>query len=206
MYTWAYLKAAAFAKLDLTEDEATAQNLTGRFYIYANEVITQVCSSIKPKYTFATFTVTESDIGVTLFEMPDDFVAFGDDVNTRTYVDKNLYNTQTNTFGVTVQEEATDYDFAYKGYNQLVFYKAGTYSISYYARWYTFTSALKDEAGIPVPNDILDCIPSYIAHQCYKIDDEVKASIFRNEYEMFLARIDNTHFKENKTIVIGGGW
>ena len=205
MYTWAYLKAAAFAKLDLTEDEATAQNLTGRFYIYANEVITQVCSSIKPKYTFAEFVITPDKVGV-LQTMPDDFVAFGDDVNTRTYVDKNIYNTETDTFGVTLQEEATDYDFTYKGYNQLVFYKEGTYSISYYARWYTFASNLRDDTQIPVPNDILDCIPSYIAHQCYKIDDEVKASIFRNEYEMFLARIDNTHYKENKTIVIGGGW
>ena len=75
MYTWAYLKAAAFAKLDLTEDEATAQNLTGRFYIYANEVITQVCSSIKPKYTFAEFVITPDKVGV-LQTMPDDFVAF----------------------------------------------------------------------------------------------------------------------------------
>ena len=97
MYTWAYLKAAAFAKLDLTEDEATTQNLTGRFYIYANEVITQVCSSIKPKYTFAEFVITPDKVGV-LQTMPDDFVAFGDDVNTRTYVDKNVYNTETDTF------------------------------------------------------------------------------------------------------------
>ena len=64
MYTWAYLKAAAFAKLDLTEDEATAQNLTGRFYIYANEVITQVCSAVKPKHKFETFVVKKDNNGI----------------------------------------------------------------------------------------------------------------------------------------------
>ena len=206
MYTWNYLINASLAKLDLSQDEATAANLLDRFSIYANEVITQVCSSIKPKYTYAQFVVTKDDVGVTLFNMPDDFISFGDDVNTRTYVDKHIYNTETNTFGVTLQEEATDYDFSYKGYNQLLFYKEGVYTISYNARWFTFTDNMDINTEINVPNDILDCIPSYIAHQCYKIDDEVKASIFRNEYEMFLARIDDSKYRQNQGFTIGGEW
>ena len=206
MYTWSYLIDASLAKLDLTQDEATQQNLLGRFYIYANEVITQVCSAVKPKHTFATFVVNKDDVGTKLFTMPDDFISFGDDVNTKVVLDKNLYNPEAQTFGREVMSEATDFDFQYKGYNQLVFYKEGTYTISYNARWFTFTKTLDGSTPIDVPNDILDCIPSYIAHQCYKIDDEVKASIFRNEYEMFMARIDDTDYRSNKDFAIGGNW
>ena len=80
------------------------------------------------------------------------------------------------------------------------------YFISYNARWYTFNKSLPDDEVIDVPNDILECIPSYIASQCYKIDDEYKASVFRNEYEIMLSRIDNSNFKNTKTIKIEGDW
>lgn len=196
MYTWSYLVNASLAKLDLTQDEATRANLTDRFYIYANEVITQVCSSIKPKYTFAEFDVTKDDIGK-LLTMPDNFVSFGDDVSTKIYTDM---------YGQQLKVRATDFDFSCKGYNQVVFYSEGKYLIAYDARWFTFTDTMDGSTKIDVPNDILDCIPSYIAHQCYKIDDEVKASIFRNEYELFLSRIDNSHFFDNRDITIGGEW
>lgn len=197
MYTWNYLINASLAKLDLSQDEATAANLLNRFSTYANEVITQVCSSIKPKYTYKQFVVTKDDVGVTLFNMPDDFISFGDDVNTIKYVDE---------YKNTVVRNATDFDFSYRGYNQLLFYKEGVYTISYNARWFTFTDNMDINTEINVPNDILDCIPSYIAHQCYKIDDEVKASIFRNEYEMFLARIDDSKYRQNQGFTIGGEW
>lgn len=196
MYTWSYLINASLAKLDLTQDEATRANLTDRFYIYANEVITQVCSSIKPKYTFAEFEVTKDKIGK-LLTMPSDFVSFGDDISTKIYTDQ---------YGQQITVRATDFDYSCKGYNQVVFYSEGKYFIAYNARWFTFTETLDGNTPIDVPNDILDCIPSYIAHQCYKIDDEVKASIFRNEYELFLSRIDNSQFFDNRDITIGGEW
>ena len=62
MYTWGYIKDVCLAKMDLDENEATVQNLLSRFPFYANEVITQVCSSIKPKYSFEEFIVEEKDV------------------------------------------------------------------------------------------------------------------------------------------------
>lgn len=274
MYTWGYIKDNALAKLDLTESEANVQNFLNRFPFYANEVITQITSSIKPKHTFFSVNVENKEIAwVKLtkkynvyteykepinepeqyikpnkndedydeqiayielqkafwsewnskhfigdeIEMPMDFVSFGDDVCTiytykKEYV--SLYNcTRNNVLGyenlndsMFETREAYDNDFRYLGYNKIICYTVGTYSISYNARWYTFTKEMDDYTEIPVPNDILDCIPSYIASQCWKIDDEYKSSVFRNEYETFLARIDDTNYKNTKTFDIKGDW
>ena len=195
MYTWGYLKDVALAKLDLTENEATVQNLLSRFPFYANEVITQVCSAIKPKYTFAKFEIDFDKVGIAQ-TMPDDFVSFGDDVcyelvNNGKFLEKHLI---------------FDVDFEYYGYNQVIFKHPGNFYISYNARWYTFTKAIDNNEKIDIPNDILDCIPSYIVSQCYKIDDEYKAQVFRNEYELMLSRIDATNYKNTKGILIEGDW
>ena len=195
MYTWGYLKEVALAKLDLTENEATVQNLLSRFPFYANEVITQVCSAIKPKYTFAKFEIDFDKVGVAQ-TMPDDFISFGDDVcyeliNNGKFLEKH---------------QIFDVDFEYYGYNQVIFKHPGNFYISYNARWYTFTKAIDDNEKIDIPNDILDCIPSYIVSQCYKIDDEYKAQVFRNEYELMLSRIDATNYKNTKSILIEGDW
>lgn len=198
MYTWGYLKNVALAKLDLTEEEAEIQDLISKFPYYANEVITQICSSIKPKPAYAEFVVTDGDVGKT-FIMPKDFVSFGDDVNERTY---SLYN-------MNVSEECHDDDFRFLGYNKLIFKKPGKYLISYNARWFDFSEVdgiIDSDTELDVPNDILDCIPSYIASQCFKIDDQYKSQVFRNEYEMSLARIDNTTYKNTKTFKIEGDW
>lgn len=195
MYTWGYLKDVALAKLDLTENEATVQNLLSRFPFYANEVITQVCSAIKPKYTFAKFEIDFDKVGIAQ-TMPDDFISFGDDVcyelvNNGKFLEKH---------------QIFDVDFEYCGYNQVIFKHPGNFYISYNARWYTFTKAIDDNEKIDIPNDILDCIPSYIVSQCYKIDDEYKAQVFRNEYELMLSRIDATNYKNTKSILIEGDW
>lgn len=204
MYTWGYIKDVCLAKLDLDENEATVQNLLSRFPFYANEVITQICSSIKPKYDFAYFKIEKEDVGV-LQTMPSDFVSFGDDVCYQTCIKNNFpFN---DLFGNVMEKvELHDDDFSYHGYNKVIFMHEGEFYISYNARWFTFDKSLDDNFEIDVPNDILDCIPSYIASQCYKIDDEYKAQVFRNEYEIMLSRIDATNYKNTKTIKIGGDW
>lgn len=200
MYTWGYLKDVTLAKLDLEEAEATVQNLLSRFPFYANEAMTQICSSIKPKYEFVKFTITKDLVGVPQ-TMPLDFISFGDDICYELkerdigYGDKAL-----------IKEELHDDDFEYYGYNRVIFKRPGTFFISYNARWITFNKDFTNATVLEIPKDILDCIPSYIASQCYKIDDEYKASVFRNEYEMALARIDNTNYKNTKTIKIEGDW
>lgn len=196
MYTWGYVKEASLAKLDLDENEATAQNLLSRFPFYANEVITQICSSIKPKHTFVEFVIDKSNIAV-VQKMPDDFVAFGDDI---------CYELIEDGVHHVIKSTITDDDFEYVGYNEVIFKRPGHFFISYSARWYTFDKDIANDVILDIPADIVDCIPSYIASQCYKIDDEYKASVFRNEYEMFLARIDDTDYKQTKTFHIGGNW
>ena len=195
MYTWGYIKDVCLAKMDLDENEATVQNLLSRFPFYANEVITQVCSSIKPKYSFEKFIVEEKDVGVP-HKMPDDFISFGDDV---------CY--ELDDYGDRLEKyELHDDDFEYYGYNKVLFKHPGKFYISYNARWFTFDKSMSDDLQIEVPNDILDCIPSYVASQCYKIDDEYKAQTYRNEYEIMLSRIDATNYKNTKTLKIGGDW
>lgn len=232
LYTWGYIKDATLAKMDLEQDEANELKLINRFIFYANEAITQICSAVKPKRTFYEVRIFDKAVnyetyvlvdGVevhnvsissdgnsildsdgliimhkvgTLITMPDDFIGFGDDVST---VEYEIYNAR-------FVEECHDDVLVYKGYNQFTCYKAGTYHISYKARWITFSQDTNNSDVLDVPMDILECLPSYIAHQCYKIDDEYKSSVFRNEYEIFLARIDDTNFKTNTTFKIGGDW
>ena len=257
---WGEIKNSALANLDLTEDEATEQKLIGNFYLWANEVITQVSSTIKPKYCFEYVDVyTEYDrwlelskkSNVYLDKIPvynpeeeytdneeeywkewlntvfvnkvyvmkaKDFISFGGDIP--------LVKRTVNCYGKldTKQEEAHDIDFIYRGYKQLLFLLPGEYSIPYHARWYTFQSTMgpngedfdgdeyedydgiDDNVEIDVPRDILECIPLYIAMKGWKIDDEYKSSVFRNEYETALARINDEHFEQNRTFDIGGNW
>lgn len=202
MYQWNDLQNTILAKLDLTEEEANVQNLINRFPYYANEAITQICSSVKPKYSFAEFEIDKDNVGVAQ-KMPDDFVSFGDDV---CYEIKDeiidFYTKET----ITIKKELHDTDFTYHGYNQVIFKHPGKFYISYNARWITLTNKIDGKDYIDAPKDVLDCIPSYVASQCFKIDDEYKASVFRNEYEMMLARIDNTNYKNTKTFEIEGDW
>lgn len=206
MYTWGYIKDVTLMKLDLDEDESNALNLMRRFKHYANEAITIICSTVKPKRTFAVIDVTNEMIGRPVAISDKDFISFGDDVNRIT---KTEYNE-------TVTREATDEDFSYCGYNQIIPYVTGTFIISYNARWLTFLYEDYDYDGVDdgqddgteldAPVDVLECLPSYIASQCMKVDDDYKASVLRNEFEMMVARIDDTHYKTNKTFTIGGDW
>lgn len=196
MYTWGYLKDVSLAKLDLDELEASEQNLLSRFPFFANEVITQISSTIKPKHTYAEFVITKEDL-FKLKTMPSDFIAFDADVNTIVEVDA---------FNDRWFRQCSDEDFVYKGNNQLMFFKEGTYTISYKARWFIFDKDLDNDYVFDIPTDILECIPSYIAHQCYKVDDETKSAIFRNEYEIFLSRVDDTNYRANSTFTLGGDW
>ena len=196
MYTWGYIKECALSKLDMTEEEALDAKLLRKFPYYANEVLTQISSSIKPKQTFAEFVITSEEVG-RIQKMPKDFISFGADRNTVEYYDN---------VGHLIVDEVCDEHFAYNGYNELVFWVQGKYRISYNARWFTFYPNMQNDVTIDIPVDIAECIPSYIAHQCYKTVDEYKSSVFRNEYEMFLARIDDTRYYNTSTLHIKGDW
>lgn len=197
MYSWGYIKNATLNKLDLKEEEAQQMNLTNRFVYYANEAITQISSAVKPKRTFAKIEVTNENVG-TLIAMPNDFISFGHDNNwlcTMTLVNDRMV------------QKADSECFEYMGYNQILPKVTGIFYISYNARWITFdVGDVNDGKQLDVPDDILDCLPSYIASQCMIIDDEYKASVLRNEYEMMLARIDDTDYSDNGNFFVEGDW
>ena len=196
MYTWGYIKDATLAKLDLTQEEANVMGLLNRFPFYANEVITQISSSIKPKHCYWELLITKDSVGKTMTLEDTSFVSFSDEAATITYDDYNLKFT----------EECHDDVLVYTGYNTVRCLREGSYLIPYNARWYTFSKSTPETEILKVPHDILECIPSYIAHQCYKIDDEYKSAVYRNEYEMFLARIDDSRSITTSTLKIGGDW
>ena len=196
MYTWGYIKEVALANLDMTEKEALQQNYLNKFIYWANEVITQVSSAVKPKRTFAEFSITDDDVFV-VKQMPDDFVSFGSDVCYVRYCDE---------YGDTVYRECSDDDLVYRGEKEIMFLRKGNYEISYNARWYTFLPNIDNDTLLDIPVDILECIPTYIAMKGYKIDDEHKSTIYKNEYEVQLARIDDTHYEMNHAFKIGGDW
>jgi hypothetical protein len=231
MYKWGYLVSSILAKLDLDEDEAATIGWINKFTYFANEAMTQICSTIKPKreyFIVKTYSnVSETEEGViidgvhykgysllgsnivnengevefykvgTLIKIKDaNFISFSDDICTLETIIR----------GNTFTYEVSDEDLIYKGINSFICTKIGIYTISYNAKWYKFWDGISDDEDIDVPDDILDCIPSYVASQCYKVDDEYKSSVYRNEYEMFLARIDDTDFKNTSTFKIGGDW
>lgn len=193
MYTWGYIKESALSKLNLSEEEANQLGFLSRFPYYANEAMTQICSSIKPRSMTLEVIIddTNRDKAITF---PDNFVAFDDDLATVKYENTDDF------------VEAYDEVLQYVGYNQIICKRNGTYHVPYNARWFFFTKELRNADVVTAPADICDAIPLYIVSQCYKIDDERKAAIYRNEYEIFLARIDNTAFKMQRTLSIGGGW
>lgn len=196
MYTWGYIKNATLAKLDLEEAEANAMNMLSRFIYYANEAIVQISSAVKPKHTFFEITVDDSNAN-SLITMPTDFIAFGDDIN---YIIE--YDCLINK---NVRRRANDDDFEYVGNNQIMFHTHGKYFISYDAIWIFFSNPAEEDV-LEVPADILSCLPSYIASQCMKIDDETMATILKNEYEVFLARVNDTNYKNTKNFRIEGDW
>lgn len=249
-YTWGYIKENTLSKLNMSEEEANQQGFLSRFPYYANEAMTQICSSIKPsdksfivevydkqemwqklilefgvnydnnnirsEEEFSSDTDEEYQQKVLFWEkwkslsfvdepitFPDDFISFNDDV--AEFKPLPIY-IGTQILVNSVFTEIWDEVLRYSGYNQIICKQLGTYKVPYNARWFFFTKDLQNNVVIPAPADICDSLSSYIVSQCFKIDDEAKSAIFRNEYEMFLARIDDTNFKSQRTLTIGGNW
>ena len=190
MYTWGYLKECILSKLNLDEESANQQDFLSRFPYFANEAMTQICS-IKPCEKRFIVNITDELIGKEIV-LPDDFVSFNDDVVT--YQADHM-----------ISDVGDDY-ITYGGYNTIICHYVGEYSVPYNGRWFFFTKELVNAEVISAPADVCDAIPSYVVSQCYKVDDETKAAIYRNEFEMFLARLDNTTFRRQRGFNIGGGW
>ena len=191
-YTWGYLKENALSKLNLTEEEANQQDFLSRFPYYANEAMTQLCS-VRPDEKLFYIVVTDENLN-TAISLPDDFISFNDA--------SPIYRAENERLGTAVGDDFVEYI----GYNKISCKVPGIYHIPYNARWFFFTKELQNADIITAPADICEAIPSYVASQCLKIDDELKAAIYRNEFEVFLSRVDDTSFRRQRDFCIGGGW
>lgn len=129
-------------------------------------------------------------------KFPDDFVMWSDDINFRAPYKGFHYGF----------EEMSDNDYQTLTGNSFMFMRPGYYRMAYKARWFKILPTTSDEVELDCPDDILEALPSYIASQLYKIDDETKSAILRNEYEMLIARIDENDYASNKHMKIGGDW
>ena len=233
MYTWGYIVDLTLAKLDLTQEEALNMQILEKLYMYANEAMTQICSTVKPCRDFYVVNIYKNvevvDNGLIIDDVKyedlvlkdngdvvnsndevvfyklgsiisiDDplFIAFGDDISTLETVDD---------WGDRFVEEAHNDVLIRKGYNNFKCYEPGTYSVSYNKRWFRFLPSLSPSTVINAPVDVLECLPSYMASQVYRMEDDYKSSVLRNEYEMFIARIDDTRYNTTSTIKIQGDW
>lgn len=235
MYTWGYIKEATLAKMDLTVQQAIDMGLVNKMPFYANEAITQITAAVKPKRQYCEYHVRDKGAILDMIEhkyhftdvsflfdppcdrstlsadqiealelyqsyeyigeptgFPDDFFAWSDDIVYKYCCDKWI--------------SASDYDYTTYGGNKVVFKHFGDYRFPYLAKWFKIYPDTQDNYKLDAPDDVLECLPSYIASQLYKIDDETKSAILRNEYEMMVARIDENSYSTNKTIDVGGDW
>ena len=228
MYTYGYIKNAILTKLNLTEKEALEQKLIDTFIYNINECLSQIASTIKPNFATKVVTVYKDEIPIPsnllpvegesvearlkkeedlktyledkavvgkIYTMPEDFIAFSG-VSRFEEEKCGFYLPSTE-----VHDEVIHMDR--KG---VVFLKPGIYQITYDGWWPTFRDKMDDGELLDIPEDVVICIPSYVASQVWKIDDERKANIFRNEFEIFFSRINNSDYRGVNTFGVRGGW
>lgn len=84
-------------------------------------------------------------------------------------------------------------DFAIEGEHTLVLdgRKAGVYTVYYYAYPQVIESGTPADTPLNIPREAEVLIPLYIASQLYKDDDNSIATIYRNEFEIGLERLNN---------------
>lgn len=218
-YTYGYIKEAALLNLQIDEREANTLGHLNRFPFAINEALSQIASTIKPDQKVLEVQIAtkqyrdwletqDEDIsqikltGETII-MPADFLEFGDAVN---YFKEVRFDP----FTARVQElpvvEATDEEFTYIPYNEIKFFKQGFYRISYNAYWPVLDAKTDNNYVLPWPRDISECLPAYIAYKCFKLDNEEKAAIWRQEFELLFSRIARANYQNTRTFRIAGDW
>ena len=208
MYTYGYIKNAILTKLNLTEKEALEQNLLDTFIYNINECLSQIASTIKPDFCTKQVTVYKDEkeksikayledksLVNTLYKMPDNFIAFS-----------GVPRFQEEKCNCYLPSKEVHDEVVHIDRNQVMFLKPGIYQITYDGWWPTFNDGMQDSDELDIPEDVVICIPSYVASQVWKIDDERKANIFRNEFEIFFSRINNSDYRGVNTFGVIGGW
>lgn len=188
---WGYIKQNILNKLNLETDEANEYGFLNKFPYYANEGMTQICS-IKPQLAYKNIVVDKNNVNKPIA------------INDKNFISFTQYNSFINIDGRKYQ--VTNNVVDYYGYNQVIITQEGDYDIAYFKRWFTFDTNIQDSDEVTAPQEVIDALPSYIASQCFKLDDEVKSAVYRNEFELFLSRLDDSSHSGQATFHIRGGW
>lgn len=167
-------------------------------HIPADEPAPQIADEIATREFYHSQNVYE--IGESI-RMPDDFIAFAmkqcfylkeeQSYNSEDFVNGDWFTNECETRIVREPITPLNY-FTYMGNNTLMFQRAGQYQIPYKAIWFRFDSGLSDDAEIDMPNDLIICVPLYVAAQALQIDYAQKAQIKRSEFEIALSRATTT--------------
>jgi hypothetical protein len=192
MYTWGNIKDNVLGILALSEEEAQELNLVSRFTYYANEAMTQICNTVKPKYEYVLYNIEGYESLKVSFGT--DFLGF---------VDDEVYYQHDENHDFVYADELVEF----RGSNEILFKAAGKYLIPQRKCWYFFDEDISDVASLgDIPQDVCEAIVPYIASKCFTIiDDERKAIIYRNEFEVLFARLEDTRVNSG-TFHIRGGW
>ena len=264
MYTWGYIKDSILAKLYLSEEEARRANFLDAFTIYANECLTQIASTIRPKqatYKFEAmleqdwnkvyeghynnivddwknsnlFDPEEDEDVETLEEwlslhkddidkyirevlmkdefvvgdtvtMPKDFIQYNGESVVIQKIRYQEYELSVHFYEKLIKTELNPENVHYNGENKLVPLVPGEYHIEYDAWWNTIPEDIKEEDELEIPRDVTECIPPYVVSKLWLTDDVQKSALFKNEFELAFARINNTDYRGNQHFVPEGGW
>jgi len=229
MYTYGYIKSAILTKMNLIEEEAIEQNIIDSFIYNINECLSQIASTIKPHYDCEKVIAYDEEIPIPeelstaplnetpeerevretalkeylsdkilvgeVYRMPETFIAFSG----KSYIEEEYA-------GLYKDPQEIHGEIVYVGNDKLIFLKAGKYIVTYDGSWPYFSDKMLDSEEVDIPTDIIMCLPSYVASQIWKIDDERKAAIFRNEFEILFSRINNSDYRGIRTLGSEGGW
>jgi hypothetical protein len=170
--------------LFLDESEAQQQNYAlQKFQTLANECLNSVANSVRPKIKEFNFTVEDINQDI---EMPADFLSFADLVN---YVD-----------------DCPEPEIIYITDRVIRVKKKGTYRIFYNA-YYPIIDILdvREDRVLDIEASVLNLLPTYIAWNILSQDDPQRSMILKNEYELLLARLDNSVMNQAKHYRSEGG-
>lgn len=180
MKTWGDVKKATLDKLFMTEDEARQQNYSEKFMYLANECLTMLANDIKPNIKAFEITTTIRNQKV---KFPEDFISYANLVNYR--------------------DGVADPEIIFVDYDTVILPEIGSYIIFYNANWEKIVSESQE---LNIDSSVLMCLPSYIASQVLSQDDIQRSTILRNEFELFVSRLDTTTMYQQNHYRSEGGW
>lgn len=215
MNKWSQIKTVILDKLFLSLEEAQMEGFVDKFQHLANECLIRIANDVKENIKLFEFNVyeTQDDLddaviedgavlgtdGIyrlvdveyhlidTLISMPSDFISYDNEIE--------------------YDGDEDDYGIRYMGRNKLMIDSEGFYRVSYNALYPEITlSDITNDTVLDIDNSVLYCIPSYVASQLLLQNDPQRSIMLRNEFELFVSRLDNNVLYDIQNFRSKGGW